>query len=238
MAPFDRAVDRRQPLPNTWAARYIVGGTPRFDTNYQIWREGYTIGACSTGATGAINNSSMLVQELIRFDEHENSTGISGSQIISPAPAGAGLPETSSSPLSGGVFPAMPSAAGDVGGWTYLNLNNGGSFLFGSPPATTFATFSRLTAVGVRTAFNGTTVNSTNRPSQNWVTVNMLAESRFSVLFDAAWLGNGCSPSPGVNPAIGIGPAGGVLVCPAPLAPGAGCAPAPLGNAGTNINPF
>ena len=34
---------------------------------------------------------------------------------------------------------------------------------------------------------------------QNWVTARMEAEGRYSVAFDAAWLGNGCSPATGVT---------------------------------------
>ena len=45
-------------------------------------------------------------------------------------------------------------------------------------------------------ASSGTTnPYSTNRASQNWVIVSMYAEGRYSVDFDAAWLGNGCSPA-------------------------------------------
>jgi hypothetical protein len=43
--------------------------------------------------------------------------------------------------------------------------------------------------------------------SQNWVIVSMRAEGRYSVDFDAAWLGNGCSPQVGqseVSTAAGI----------------------------------
>jgi hypothetical protein len=36
----NRHVDRRQPLPALFAARYIQGGTGAFNTNYKIWREG------------------------------------------------------------------------------------------------------------------------------------------------------------------------------------------------------
>jgi hypothetical protein len=52
-----------------------------------------------------------------------------------------------------------------TGGWVYLNLDNGLAAL----AATEFAT-------------------------QNWVVVSMRAEGRYSVDFDAAWLGNGCTP--------------------------------------------
>lgn len=206
----DRRFDRRQPLPSTFAARYIQGGTGSFNTNFQIWREGITVGLC-TGAQAASSNQSLAFTEFVRFDEHENSNIAGGGVVISPAPAGTGLPETSSQPTSGSIFPSMPTAAGDVAGWMYLNLHNGGSTNYSRDNITPAGPF---------------------RASQNWVTVNLQAESRFSVLFDAAWLGNGCSPP--VAAGAQIGPAGGVLVCPPPLVPGVSCAAAPLG---TNSTP-
>ncbi len=222
---IDRRADRRQPLPSLFAARWINGGTGSFNTNFQIWREGFTVGACSTNGTtvGAIGNSLIPFTEIVRFDEHENAATQAGGVIISPAPPALGLPETSSVPTSGAVFPAAPSAAGDVGGWMYLNLNAGLN------PAAGGIGFSRdNSTVAAQLAL---------RASQNWVTVNMQAESRFSVLFDAAWLGNGCSPPVGSSTVAQIGPAGGVLVCPPPLVVGVGCpAGAPAG-VGTNTTP-
>ncbi|HUJ12783.1 MAG TPA: hypothetical protein VL284_03250 [Thermoanaerobaculia bacterium] len=207
----DRRTDRRQPLPATFAARYINAGTGSFNTNYQIWREGTVVNACTTATSTP--NSSIAFTEFVKFDEHENANIAGGGVIISPAPPGSGLPETSSTPVSGAVFPAQPSAAGDVAGWTYLNLDN-------NQATTAVAGYSRDNVAGAR------------RPSQNWVTVNMQAESRFSVLFDANWLGNGCSAQ--VPAGAQIGPSGGIFVCPPPLAPGAGCASSPIG---TNITP-
>lgn len=46
------------------------------------------------------------------------------------------------------------------------------------------------------------------RASQNWVVVSMFAEGRYSVDFDAAWLGNGCSAPPGVTTATAANPIG------------------------------
>lgn len=215
----DRRFDRRQPLPALFAARYINGGTGAFNTNYKIWREGQTIGACSSGATGAVNNSSLPFTEFVKFDEHENASTATGGTIISPAPPAAGLPESSSTAVSGAVFPSQPSAAGDISGWTYLNLDNQ---LRGA--LTNTATYSRD---------NVTATAGTPRPSQNWVIVSMFAEGRFSVDFDAAWLGNGCSGP--VAAGAQIGPAGGVPVCPPPLV----CVP-PAGTVaytGTNTTP-
>jgi hypothetical protein len=207
----DRRFDRRQPLPSTFAARFISGGTGQFNSNFKIWREGINIGACATGATGAIQNSSLAVTELVKFDEHENANIVGGGIVISPAPLGQGLPETSSTPVSGAFFPLLPSAAGDVAGWVFLNLNH--------------QTVTNLTR-------NNVAATVANRPSQNWVIVHMEAEGRFSVDFDAAWLGNGCS-APVASGAV-IGPAGGILVCPPPLVRGVTCATTPVG---TNATP-
>lgn len=49
--------------------------------------------------------------------------------------------------------------------------------------------------------------------SQNWVIVSMRAEDRFSVDFDAAWLGNGCTPEIAITEASG---GGGAPIGPAP----------------------
>ena len=65
-----RTIDRRQPLPSTFAARFIQGGTGAFATNYMIWRESWT----GAGASFAsyVNTYSLALGEFIRFDEHEN----------------------------------------------------------------------------------------------------------------------------------------------------------------------
>src|SRR6185436_11181264 len=69
-----RTIDRRQPLPATWAARFINGGTGAFNTNFKIWREGITIGACTGAGLAAASNSNLAIREVVRFDEHENAT--------------------------------------------------------------------------------------------------------------------------------------------------------------------
>jgi len=209
----NRHVDRRQPLPALFAARYIEGGTGAFNTNYKIWREGaFTSATCVSGWSA---NSAIPVTEIVKFDEHENASISTGGIIFSPPPPQFGLPETSSQPLSGAVFPSTPTAAGDVAGWTYLNLNSG-----------------LMTRTAPIPAGSAAIAGSTPRASQNWVIVSMSAEGRYQVDFDAAWLGNGCSAP--VPAGTTIGPAGGVLVCPPPLTPGAGCATTPVG---TNITP-
>src|SRR5438067_3676852 len=212
-----RTIDRRQPLPTTWAARFINGGTGAFNTNFKIWREGITIGACSGANSAAASNSNLAIREVVRFDEHENATITTVTGGVSPAPPGApGIPETGAYPASNiTLFPAF-STSGDVGGWMYFNLNNGGS--------------TNYSAARPGFAINSTVV----RPSQNWVIVSMFAEGRYSVDFDAAWLGNGCSAPVALTTTAGafIGPISGVAVCPA----GVTCTPASA-YIGTNQTP-
>jgi hypothetical protein len=206
--------DRRQPLPSVFAARYIQGGTGNFNTNYKIWREGVTAGLC----TNAVGNSNLGATEIIRFDEHENANVGGGSLIISPLPPGAGIPETGSYPTTNSIFPGGPTS-GDVAGWMYLNLNvPSGSALYN----TTTPGGLPLPAAGTAGA----------RASQNWVIVSMSAEGRYSVDFDAAWLGNGCSGA--VLAGTQVGPVGGVLVCPVGAT---GCVPGVGLYTGTNDTP-
>jgi hypothetical protein len=195
--PGTRTRDRRQPLPSTFAARWIEGGTSGFNTNYKIWREGLSFGTQS--CTEPLLNSAMPVADIIRFDERENSFGFVGGVICSPtcAPAVPVLPEASIvSTANTSVFPANGSTV-DVSGWMYLNLNNGGSSGYSADINFDFTP----------------DANTTVRASQNWAIVSMFAQGRFSVDFDAAQLGNGCSAA-ALDPVEEVGPAGGVFVCP------------------------
>jgi hypothetical protein len=158
-------LDRRQPLPSLFAARWINGTSGSFQTSYKIWREGVNIGTtCAT----VPQNGALLVTETVVFDEDENGEGVAGGDIIVSPSVGTDditLPETSLTAISDSdVFPQdiIDDAAA---GWVYFNLDNG----LASLAQTEFAT-------------------------QNWVIVSMRAEGRYSVDFDAAWLGNGCTP--------------------------------------------
>lgn len=170
-----RTADRRQPLPSRFAARYIQGGTGGFNTDFLIWREGVTRGSAGCAVSP---NGSLGITEIVRFDERENPSTTAGPPAISPAPPNvASLPEASSVPTTDSVFPPG-TGSGDLGGWMYLNLHNGGSSNFSGQA----------------------------RPSQNWVVVSMTAEGRFGVDFDAAHLGNGCSPAVAAGATIGPSP--------------------------------
>ncbi len=189
-----RTIDRRQPLPSMFAARFIQGGPATFRTNLNIWREGFGNGSCSDAKSSA----TMAVAEVVRFDEHENPFTLGSDALVSSPRLQAASSTSSSSPL----YPATVSS--DLGGWFYLNLNNGGS--------TTYSVnHDSLAPVGSTTTFGP-------RPSQNWMTMTMFGTgslgNRQAAEFDAASLGNGCSPAAFPSSAAPIGPAGGVFVCP------------------------
>lgn len=253
--------DRRQPLPSQWAARWIGGTqtnggvTVAFNTDYKIWREGLS-GPTTCGVTGATGNSALPVSA-VRFDEHENAFGTAPSGCtVSPCPPGptAGtLPETSrvaagttagtaisGTPAANAIFPPLVGATQDVGGWTYMNLANGGSAnltasrpgfntgIAGATGATIGGTIGAptfTTPAGTATVTAGIPANATagavypRTTSQNWVIVSMfgnLGAQRLAVDFNAAWLGNGCTPAPVPGSAIGPQPFGeptGQLVC-------------------------
>jgi hypothetical protein len=189
-----RAIDRRQPLPSTFAARFIQGGPAAYRTNVNIWREGMDSGSCGDAGSSAM----MDVAEIVRFDEHENASTLGSDSLVSHPR----LPPTSATSSSDPSYPAMLSS--DFGGWFYLNLNNGGSMTYS-------ATHDGLAPLG-----STTTVGP--RPSQNWVTVTMFGTqgggNRLAAEFDAASLGNGCSPAAFPSSVVPIGPAGGVFLCP------------------------
>jgi hypothetical protein len=151
-APSGRPnMDRRQPLPSVFSARFIQGGGAAFNTDFRIWREPVS-GTTSNCAIYASNAKPFV--EVVRFDERENPT-----VLATPA---ATIPAAASVASSSSIFPPLTST--DVAGWMYLNLHN-----------------------------SATTPSDGSRPSQNWVTVDMFAEGRYSVMFDATMLSNGCS---------------------------------------------
>jgi hypothetical protein len=229
----NRIQDRRQPLPATFAARFIQGGPGAFATNYTIWREGFGKGAC--GASLALNEP-LPIAEIVRFDEHDNP-------FVNNPPCYALcgyvheiLPLTSSISTASMPYPAMASA--DVGGWMYLNLNNGGSTGYSVTTRSVISGFPTVITGAGSTSVLAPRASQTigPRPSQNWVTITMfgsLGTKRLVAEFDAASLGNGCTPAASVGGVIG--PAGGVFVCP----PGTTLANGTTDLCkGTNINPM
>lgn len=116
----DTPSDARQPLPSTYMARWIRGGSGGFHTAFKIWREltGRQSAACGIGS------ESMTVAEVVLFDEEENAF----SQAL-PPPGDPPRPEVPEdlpaaaliSITDGDVFPIPPNGA--LAGWAYLNLD-------------------------------------------------------------------------------------------------------------------
>ncbi|HXA16346.1 MAG TPA: hypothetical protein VN380_05105 [Thermoanaerobaculia bacterium] len=207
----NRTADRRQPLPATFAARYIQGGVSSFATNMKIWREGFN--AAGASCASYINNSAMAFGEFVRFDEHENPFtlvcfGYFGCYNYPT------LPTTSSTNTANNY--TYPSIGGpDVSGWMYLNASNCGTTKY-SVTTDIGGGQGPTNRPGGLAPVGGTTLYGP-RPSQNWVTVTMfgkLGTNSLSAEFDAAPLGNGCSPGAFLSAMRPIAPAGGAFVCP------------------------
>ena len=192
-----RTADRRQPLPNQFAARFIQGGTAGFATNYKIWREGVTLGLPTCNSTGTVqNNSTIAIRNLVRFDEHENATGLGNALICSPcAPGNVSLPETSSTNTTSTLFPPLNTT--DLGGWMFLNLSSGSAFVTSAGLQTNCVLSAQRAGFNFSVCTGAPGQNGSRSTTQNWVVISMfgaVGSNRLSVDFDAAWLGNGCTP--------------------------------------------
>ncbi|HSN68169.1 MAG TPA: hypothetical protein VLV48_02925, partial [Thermoanaerobaculia bacterium] len=175
-------IDRRQPLPGRFAARYIqdtATGPTGFATNLIIWREGGDTGVveCSS-TTGTAWNNGIPAQAITRFDEQENPNVSAGCRVSPCAPEifETTHEETQSVATSNTTFfPPDNTVTADLGGWMYMDLNG-------------------MEGMGTATVapLNG---RRTNFETQNWVAIQMFAEGRYSVLYDAAQLENGCTPA-------------------------------------------
>jgi hypothetical protein len=115
-------LDRRQPLPSVFAARWINGSADEFRTSYKIWREGRVTAGTGNCAFWPTNVTSLT--ETVIFDEEENPEGAAPSDVISPPISTTyTLPETSLvSVTDTTVFPRPTTGA--VAGWVYMNLDN------------------------------------------------------------------------------------------------------------------
>jgi hypothetical protein len=182
--PFQSpTIDRRQPLPSVFAPRYIEGGTGSFHTTFKIWREGVT--STDAGCTSYQSNAQMPQSQFVRFDEHENATlNNFFCVVLCPGPP-PGPPPASALSSNNYLFPP-PSTSGDIGGWFYLNLDNGGSKNYSV----------------ARPGYG-----QKGRPSQAWVITSMFAEPTYAIETHAIALGNGCTPRTNNNDQTPLGPA-------------------------------
>jgi hypothetical protein len=208
-----RTADRCQPLPSRLAAHYIQGGTGGFATDFKIWREGVTAGLPNCSGSGTVqNNSAIDVTSIVRFDEHENSWGLVTPCFALCSPDFHFLPATSRRESWSSAFPPLTSS--DVGGWMYFNLSSGAQHdRFNSPTCVTTLSAQRpgFAFSSCTTAAPGT--SGSRSTSQNWVIASMygaVGTKRLSVDFDAASIGNGCTPEEKrgaiIGPATAVNP--------------------------------
>jgi hypothetical protein len=119
----NQTADARQPLPSTFAARWIAGSGAGFETFLKIWRESRTSGStvCS-----AYPGTADIRFDAVRFDEEENPETMGNCVLCDPPPppgSGPSLPPTSLVHIDNeAIFP--PNTQGAVAGWIYLNLHN------------------------------------------------------------------------------------------------------------------
>lgn len=120
-----RKVDRRQPLPSSFASRYIQGGTGSFFTDFTLWREG----TATTAATCASANAAIPATAIVRFDDAENPSATATSALF---------PSTSSIDTKSAAFP--PATGPSLTGWFFFNLDNRAGYVTqGNPYSTTRA---------------------------------------------------------------------------------------------------
>lgn len=113
----NKQFDARQPLPSTFAARYIDGVTGSFETTFKIWMQGEAV-TCKT----AVHNQHLPIADLVTFDEEENAAGsLPPSCPITCPIFSPGFPASGRFAFDGGIFPIVDDT---IAGWIYLNLND------------------------------------------------------------------------------------------------------------------
>jgi hypothetical protein len=122
--PAHRLLDARQPLPSTFAARWINDGNGQFQTSLRIWREGVT--TASANCADFDKNERVLI-ESVAFDMHENGEGNlpEGCDALCIGPDLILLPSTASIDFEPGMetFPQV-IISDTVSGWVYVNLED------------------------------------------------------------------------------------------------------------------
>lgn len=161
------AADQREPLPQVFAADYILGGAFDGGTDLVVWRE--VKGRRSPGSCVASSDRLLDELEVVAFDEQENlyQTCYQGDIVM---PIGG---PTTCFPLAaqrqvlrgGNVIPSDVAPPFDFG-WLHLDL---GHTVTSDP-------------------FQGR--------AQGWVLVESRAQGRFNVLHRAAHLASGCAGPP------------------------------------------
>jgi hypothetical protein len=112
--------DRRQPLPSTFAVRWI--DDPVMDTSIKVWRN--TVGDAQLPCQRNVCDRRTPFIEMIKFDEQENPIGESPRKgPLNCYIIGLDVPTDSvfRSDVQDGFFPKFPDA---TAGWMYLNMSD------------------------------------------------------------------------------------------------------------------
>ena len=113
-----RTGDARQPLPSTFAVRWIEGGSTGFETHLKIWRES---AAPADAGCGTYDLNERITYEVVRFDEAENAEALAPDINRIPVWPAFFLPPVSITSTRDSHFP--PDTTGASAGWMYLNLH-------------------------------------------------------------------------------------------------------------------
>lgn len=169
--------DQREPLPTTFATRFINGGSFSGGTDLVVWRDSKTTPTGTNGPYTCGNPTRpswfpLNQTDVVAFDEQENPQDLCFTgDVVSPPASGAQtcFPlEAQRVSLAGGNVIGADPAPVPLFGWIYLNLNT------------------PVTGVGYPA------VNP--NIAQAWVTTVMDDDGRFSVGFDAIKLDSACQP--------------------------------------------
>jgi hypothetical protein len=163
------AVDHREPLATNFAARYVTGGTFSGGTSMIVWRDSkVNQGPFTCPVSPGVRPSWYpLGQEgIVIFDEEEQPQ-VPQSFPVSPQPPQTGLIPFPAEAQRTRVGSADLPVPFDFG-WLYLDLNTTVATAGSNPPEDPAA-------------------------AQAWVTIEMEAQGRFSVGFDAIQLDSACA---------------------------------------------
>jgi hypothetical protein len=113
--PATPKLDRRQPLPSVFAARWIHTSS-HMDTTFKVWRDA----SRSTGPTCSSYLNYSQMSEVITFDENENAVADHGvCACNAPINLPLSTPNAFRKAVDSGFFPRLFEA----GGWMILNLD-------------------------------------------------------------------------------------------------------------------
>jgi hypothetical protein len=161
------AADNREPLATTFAVRYVTGGTFTGGSDLLVWRDSKVNQGPFTCPVGVGRPSWYpLGQESIIIFDEEEQVDVPQSFPVSPQPPlSSRFPFTAEAQRTtvGGADLPVPFSFG----WLYLDLNTTVGPAGANPPEDPAA-------------------------AQAWVTVEMKAQGRFSVGFDAIQLDSAC----------------------------------------------